>query len=124
MPEVHDNAVGSIVNISFNRGDTHRRIVYLYGVNSTTGAEEAVTPAAARMTFKDDTYDDPGAAVSGLTVTPTIDTGTVTYELTPTMTRLFTAGRNYCYSLEVDDADGRTQTIHKGNVQVDPEIAT
>lgn len=119
MADNYDNAVGAIVNIAFNRGDTHRRIVELYDSN-----DDPVTPADARMTFKQDTITLPGSAVTGLTVTPTIGTGTVTYELTPTMTRLFTAGNEYCYSLEVEDADGRVQTIHKGDVEVQEEIAT
>jgi hypothetical protein len=114
-----DDGTGSLVNIAFRRGDTYRREVYLY---DSAGA--AVTPTAARMVFKDGTTANPGTAVSGLTVTPTITTGKVTYELTPTNTRLFTADDDYCYSLEVDDSSSRVQTIHYGNVSVAGEITT
>ena len=117
MP-LFDDGKGKIIPIAFNRGDTHRR-----NVDLLDSGGNAVTPTAARMVFKEGTVLAPGSAVSGLTVTPTITTGVVTYELTPTMTRLFTAGDDYCYSLEVEDAAGRVQTIHKGAVEVDPEIS-
>ena len=84
------------------------------------------TISVARITFRAGAITDttPGTAVASLTVTPTNTGSTISWEMTPTQTRLFTAGTAYWYQVEFDTADGKTWTLLVGNVTVEMEGVT
>jgi hypothetical protein len=108
---------GKRLNLALTRGDaTPLKSTFL--INGS-----AVTPTAARLVYKTGTPENPGSVVTGAG-SVSINANELTWGCTtPTETRLFTAGSDYCYSLEVDLPNGNTQTLFKGSVFVEPEIA-
>lgn len=108
---------GARLDLVIRRGDATPLTSTLYVSGS------AVTPTAARLKYKEGTIAAPGNTVTSAG-SVTINANVLTWGCTtPAETRLFTAGEDYCYSLEVDLPSGVTQTIFYGTVTIESEIA-
>jgi hypothetical protein len=110
--------VGDRVDLKFRRGEqrifTHRDFLGDDGQPITTISQ-------ARIKFCSGSFLNPGLAVDGVSITPTTDGESVTWTLTKTLSRAFTAGGSYCYFFEVEYTDGTVQAIQYGKVTVWPE---
>lgn len=111
---------GVVHDLVIRRGTTARE---QYTAIYDTDEVQITTISAARMTCRSGAVSDesPGTAVVGLTITPTTTGTTITWEMTPTNTRLFDAGEPYWYQIEFDTADGKTWTLCVGDITVSAE---
>lgn len=88
------------------------------------GNNAAITTiSSARLDFFTGTIASPTAAFTNA-VSVTVTTGTtISFTLSATNTREFTAGTAYCYKLEVTLSDGTIVPVLKGNIAVGTEFS-
>lgn len=111
---------GGRLDLSFDRGSVFTRSVLLYDA-----AGAAVTNiSSARIDFFTGSISSPTASFSNA-VTPSVSgSTTISFTLSATNTRAFTAGTEYCYKLEVTLSDGQILPVLKGNIEVGTEFST
>jgi len=111
---------GGRLNLAFRRGST---VGLTYQDIRDAAGTLIQNIASAEITFREGTTADEvlGAAVVGLTVTPTNTLTAVVWEMSVADTRLFDPTKTYWYQLDLITLAGKTWTIVFGDVEVDPE---
>lgn len=110
---------GGRLDLSFDKGSVFTRSVLLYDANNAA----ITTISSARIDFFTGSISSPTASFSN-SVTPSVSGNTtISFTLSETNTRAFTAGSEYCYKLEVTLADGTILPVLKGNIEVGTEFS-
>ncbi len=113
---------GRVVHLEFEKGEQFTLSTQFYGSAGTL----VTTITSARLVFREGTPAAPGAAVSGVSVSVSVNAGTtMSWTITSAMTSLaaFAVGSDYCWLLEATLADGTIATIFKGSVTPLTEVA-
>ncbi len=117
----HLDFTGAVLDLSFDKGS----VISPGPFTLYDGNNAAITNiSSARIDFFTGTIASPTATFTNAVSVNVAASTTISFTLSATNTRAFTAGTEYCYKLEVTLSDGTIVPVLKGNIDVGTEFST